>query len=125
MPKPRNTFGVVSATSAARLHAGLRPRARPEQNALNAEHIASGDLKTRRDSPESRQKTGGEVVQVVEAAIVLYRRGVKKHRSLERSILPNDSGDKLRAYELEGLKECWILDLVRKTVHIHRLKGDR
>ena len=39
--------------------------------------------------------------------------------------LAYDSGDKLRAYERGGIKEYWIVDLVRKAVHIHRLKEGR
>jgi Uma2 family endonuclease len=66
--------------------------------------------------------------------IVLYKRGVKKHPKpgeihlvveVSDTTLAYDSGDKLRAYEQGGIKEYWILDLGRKTVHIHRLKVDR
>jgi Uma2 family endonuclease len=63
--------------------------------------------------------------------IVLYERGVKKHPTpgeiylvveVSDTTLAYDSGDKLRAYELGGIKEYWIVDLVKKVVHIHRLK---
>jgi Uma2 family endonuclease len=66
--------------------------------------------------------------------IVLYQRGVKKHPSpgeihlvveVSDTTLAYDSGDKLRAYEQGGIKEYWILDLVRRAVHIHRLNADR
>jgi Uma2 family endonuclease len=63
--------------------------------------------------------------------IVLYERGLKKHPTpgeiylvveVSDTTLAYDSGDKLRAYEQGGIKEYWIVDLVRKAVHIHRLK---
>ena len=66
--------------------------------------------------------------------IVLYKRGVKKHPTpgeiylvveVSDTTLAYDSGDKLRAYEQGGIKEYWIVDLVRKAVHIHRLKEGR
>ncbi len=66
--------------------------------------------------------------------IVLYKRGVKKHPTpgeihlvieVSDTTLGYDSGDKLRVYEQGGIKEYWILDLVRKAVHIHRLIGER
>ena len=61
-------------------------------------------------------------------------RGVKKHPTpgeiylvveVSDTTLAYDSGDKLRAYEQGGIKEYWIVDLVRKAVHIHRLKEGR
>jgi Uma2 family endonuclease len=66
--------------------------------------------------------------------IVLYQRGVKKHPTpreihlvieVSDTTLAYDSGDKLRAYEQGGIKEYWILDLVRKALHVHRLTGDQ
>ena len=66
--------------------------------------------------------------------IVLYKRGVKKHPTpgeiylvveVSDTTLAYDSGDKLRAYEQGGIKEYWIVDLVRRAVHIHRLKEGR
>ena len=66
--------------------------------------------------------------------IVLYKRGVRKHPTptdiylvveVSDTTLAYDSGDKLRAYEEGGIEEYWIVDLVRKAVHIHRLKEDR
>jgi Uma2 family endonuclease len=66
--------------------------------------------------------------------IVLYERGVKKHPTpgeiylvveVSETTLAYDSGDKLRAYEQGGIREYWIVDLVLKAVHIHRLNECR
>ena len=62
--------------------------------------------------------------------IVLYKRGVKRHPTpgdiylvveVSDTTFAYDSGDKLRTYEQGKIKEYWIVDLVRKAVHIHRL----
>jgi Uma2 family endonuclease len=65
--------------------------------------------------------------------LTLYRRGVRTHPTPEdvhlvievsETSLSYDSGKKKTVYERGGIREYWIIDVKRKAVLVHQLKGD-